>query len=115
MYVKVSIYRECNSACQLEVIRPRNPVMDIKLVRSKLKVPREDKTSMSSLPTPNESESDRSLGKPSNLPVDIAAIEIQAGEAFVHREGIARLNIAVWQERAQPPADINPDQKLLKT
>src|SRR6267143_1119025 len=70
---------------------------------------------MSFLPVPNKSESDRSFGKPSQLPIGIAAIEIEALEAFLHREGIAHLNIAVWQERTQPPADIDPDQELLKT
>src|SRR5712664_2337107 len=89
--------------------------MDLKLVRSKYNARREAKTSMSSLPVPNKSERDRSFDKPSHLPIGIAAIEIKALEAFLHREGIAHLNIAVWQERTQPPADVNPDQELLKT
>src|SRR5712664_2717461 len=92
VYIERSIYRECNSASQSEETVPFNSVMDLKLVRSKYNARREAKTSMSSLPVPNKSERDRSFDKPSHLPIGIAAIEIKALEAFLHREGIAHLN-----------------------
>src|SRR5438552_5993571 len=70
---------------------------------------------MSLLPGTHKAKSDFLVGSPSNLPVSIAVIEIQAGEAVKYRQRISHMDISVRQDRTQLAAGTNPDQQLFET
>src|SRR5947209_18361851 len=99
----------------MKIDRVQRPVMELELLFAEVNVGGKVKAAAGRLPGANKSQGKPAGRRPADLPVEVAAVEIQTGKAFKNRVRIAPLKIDVRQEWVQSPPRVEPDQQLVKT
>ena len=88
--------------------------MELKFLFTGVNVGGKVETAVGLLPGAKKSQSKFSGYYPADLPVSIAAIQIQTGKVLKNRKRISAMDVDVRQYWSQCPSCVDPEQQLVK-